>query len=251
MKLLVLVIGIGFCGSACAQPDSAYVAAKPFLSIREKPAVGAKVIDKIPYGTRILPQELSETVPGIRVEGMLGYWKKVMYNNHTGYIIDAYLLPVPPPTPDIKDMKSYLTTFTRPFGEMLVTKSKPGPEEDSPGWELHKQLYSNGAERHEFIGYEYGSNTYFLPELTMQQAFLILRSIPEFEQVLTSKSEFPLQNKKLKKGDITYDIKVDKEIFSTEPWVKHITIEFEEGAIYSFELYQLNNQIVIFYGAGV
>jgi Bacterial SH3 domain len=228
-----------------------YVAAKTGLSIREKPDAGAKVLDKIPYGAKVVLLDNNEQSVGLRTEGLLGYWRKVNYNGKIGYILDSYLLPVAPPKAGTKDMKTWLAQVTVPFGNKLVIGSNTPKDSDEPGWQLHKQFYKNGAETHQFLGYEYGSNTYFLPEFTMQQAFLLLRMMPEFEEVVGAKDEFPLESKKLKKGEKEYDIKVDKEMISTEPWVKRISIEFEDGAIYSFELYQVDNQIVIFYGAGV
>ena len=80
-----------------AQTGVFYVAAKSGLSIREKPGANEKVIDKIPYGTKItLPQDDGEWI-SVRTEGMFGFWRKVKYNNKTGYIVGSYLFPVPPP----------------------------------------------------------------------------------------------------------------------------------------------------------
>lgn len=251
MRILAVLLLLSICSFVNAQDKPLYVAARAGLSMREKPGTTAKVIDKIPYGTPIQLQENDGASQSIRTEGLLGYWRKVSYKDKTGYILDSYLLPTPPPAAGIKDMKEYLAQISSAFGEMLVIKSDSTKEADAPGWELHKQLYKNGAERHQFLGYEYGSETYFLPEFTMQQAFLLIRMLPEFESVAGSKEEFPLANRKFKRDGREYQIRVEKEMISTEPWVKRIVIEFEEGASYSFELYQVDNQIVIFYGAGV
>jgi hypothetical protein len=119
------------------------------------------------------------------------------------------------------------------------------------GWEMHKQLYKNGGEWHEFHGYEYGSDTYFLPDFSLQQAFVLLRMIPEFAEVWGPKDEFPTQSKTIKKGDIDFHIEVASEMFSEEPWINRIRVEFGDGAFYSFEMYQQDNQVVIFFGSGV
>ena len=230
-----------------AQQGVLYVASKTGLNIREKPEAGAKVLDKIPYGTKVTLQEAGENTGKIITEGLSGYWKKVTYNDKTGYIIDAYLFPFPPPKAGIKEMKDYLEQLSSAFGSKLVVSS--GNEET--GTELHKQLYKNGAEWHSFRGYEYGSNTYFLPEFTIQQGFLLVRMISEFNQAITEKDEFPVKDQLFKRGEREYSIKVEKEMFGDNPFIKKIAIEFEDGAIYDFEMYQIDNQLVIFYGSGV
>ncbi|MEI9912555.1 MAG: hypothetical protein WDO71_24665 [Bacteroidota bacterium] len=92
-------------------------------------------------------------------------------------------------------MQEYLTQLSAPFGSKLVVKT--GSEE--MGTETHKQLYKNGSEWHEFQGYEYGSTTYFLPEFTLQQGFLLVRMIAEFSEAIDEKDEFPRKDKMYKK----------------------------------------------------
>lgn len=144
-------------------------------------------------------------------------------------------------------MQDYLAQLSQPFGSKLTVKS--GDEET--GAQLHKQLFKNGNEWHKYEGYEYGSETYFLQGFSLQQAFLLLRMMPEFEKVFNGKDEFPRTGRKIKKGDIEYDIRVESEPITDEPWIKRITIQFEEGAFYNFEMYEVDNQVVIFYGSGV
>ena len=234
-----------------AQTGTFYVAAKSGLSIREKPGANEKVLDKIPFGTKIsLLQDDSEWT-SIRTEGILGYWRKVKYNNKTGYIVNSYLFPIPPPKATVKDMKSYIAQVTVPFGAKLIVKSGTMNNIEEGGWQMDKQLYKNGAEHHAFHGYEYGSDTWFLPDFSLQQAFLLIRMIPEFSEVFGEKDEFPTEDKIVKKGEREYRIKVEKEVFSEEPFFKKISVEYEEGAVYSFEMYLTDNQVVIFFGSGV
>jgi hypothetical protein len=247
MKKILLLSTLLCSLIASAQETSLYVAAKTGLSIREKPEAGAKVLDKIPYGIKIIVQDAGEESHQINTEGLSGYWRKVSYSNKTGYIIDSYLFPFPPPKAGIKTMKDYLAQLSPSFGSKLVVKS--GNEET--GSELRKQLYKNGGEWHEFRGYEYGSDTYFLPDLTIQQGFLLVRMIAEFSEAIGEKDEFPTKDKTVKKGEREYSIKIEKEVFGDNVFVKKLSIEFEDGAIYNFEMHQIDNQLVIFYGSGV
>lgn len=251
MKKLFL-LGVLFSSiTIAAQENALYVAAKTGLNIREKPDVNAKVLDKIPYATKIALQETGEEAKKISTEGLTGYWKKVTYNNKTGYIIDSYLFPFVPPKIGIKTMKEYLAQLSAPFGTKVVAKYGSMNNIEEGGYEIHKQLYKNGGEWHEFHGYEYGSATYFLPEFTMQQGFLLVRMIAEFNEAISEKDEFPTKDKAFKKEEREYNIKVEKEMITDVPWIKKISIEFESGAIYNFEMYQIDSQLVIFYGSGV
>ena len=252
-KIVLLVMLFAALSSVAQQSGVMYVAAKTGLSIREKPEVGAKVLDKIPYGTKITLLDFGQEKIGITTEGILGYWGKVKYNNKTGYIVDSYLFPWPPPKlATVKEMKNYLAQVTVPFGAKLLVKSGTMNNIEESGWQVTKQLYKNGAEWHENLGYEYGSETYFLPGFSLQQGFLLLRLIPEFKEVIGEKDEFPSESKTFKKGEIEYEVKVERRTFGEEHvWVDKIKIEYSDGASYIFELFMLDNQLVIFMASGV
>lgn len=233
-----------------------YVAARTGLSMRETASAAAKVVEKIPYGTKISTIDEEGEWKSIATEGLMGYWKKVKYNNKTGYIVDSYLFPWPPPkTAVVKDMKQYLAQASPLFGAKLVTRSGNMHQLSESGWELSKQLYKNGAEHHLFLAYEYGSDTYFLPGFTLQQGFLLLRLIPEFSEVFGEKDEFPVKSRKVTKNGREYDIRVLRGMDdpdSTDPFtIQKIMISYEDGAFYEFEMYMINNQLVIALGGGV
>jgi len=240
-----------------AQPASTmYVAAKTGLSIRENPDPASKVLDKIPYGTKVTLIEEDGAWIDIVTEGLTGYWKKVSYNNKTGYIVDSYLFPwAPPKLASVKELKQYLAQVGIPFGQKLVTKSGSMAQLSESGWELSKQLYKNGAEYHQFLAYEYGSDTYFLPNFSLQQGFLLCRLIPEFKEVFGEKDEFPTVSKKFKKGEIEYDVtlvKIGNDPEYSGPFtIEKIKISYSDGASYEFEMYMQDNQLVVFFSGGV
>jgi len=255
MRTFFLLLFIAVSVSVAAQqPTPVYVAAKTGLSIREKPQTGAKVLDKIPYGTKITLLESDEEWVSIITEGMQGYWKKVQYNNKTGYIIDSYLMPWPPPKlVTVKEMKNYLAQVTVPFGAKLVVKAGTMNNIEDGGWQINKQLYKNGAEWHETIGYEYGGDTYFLPGFSMYQGFLLLRLIPEFKDIFGEKDEFPIESKTFKKGEVEYTITVNKIVWEEGeyPWVERVRVEFSPDASYSLDMFMIDGQLVISFSGGV
>jgi len=252
MKKILLFLMVVASITVAAQTETLYVASKSGLSLREKPDASSKLLDKIPYGAKVSSVQTDEEWIPVTLEGMNGYWRKIKFNNKTGYAADCYFLPLPPPKITVKEMKGYLTQLSVPFGSKLIVKPGNRYNLEESGWELHKQLYKNGGEWHRFLGYEYGSDTYFLPGFTLQQAFLLVRLIPEFNTIFSEMDAFPLENKVFKKGEREYSIKVEKENYGGDiNWIKKISVEYEDGAIYNFELFQIDNQVVIFLGAGV
>lgn len=250
--LALLVVSM----SGSGQNAAMYVAAKTGLSVCEKPDTGAKVLDKIPYGTKITLIDEDGAWKDIITEGLAGYWKKVKYNNKTGYIVDSYLFPWPPPKlATVKDMKQYFVQVAGLFGQKLVISSGTMTQLTESGWKLSKQLYKNGAEHQLFMAYEYGCDTYFLPGFSLQQGFLLCRLIPEFKELFGEKDEFPTASKKFKKGEIEYDIELRKRVDEIEyggPFtIEKIRIGYEDGASYQFEMYIIENQLVISFSAGV
>lgn len=255
MRILLLFISLAFSQLVTAQQSGTlYVAAKTGLSMREKPQADARVLEKIPFGTKITVIQTEEETNSIITEGMTGYWQKVKFNNKTGYIIDSYLFPWPPPKAGtVKELKNYLVQSSPVFGAKLVVKSGAMNNIAEGGWEMHKQLYKNGAEWQHHIGYEYGSDVYFLPNFTLEQGFLLLRMIPEFKDVFAEKDEYPTAGKTIQRGEGDFTIKVDKEttLDSDYSFIKRISIEYSQGAYYSFEMFMLDNQLVIVFSSGV
>ncbi len=256
-KFIFLALILVSLNAASQQTGSAlYVAAKMGLSIREKPGTSAKVLDKIPYGTKITLIDEEGAWEEIVTEGLTGYWRKVKYHNKTGYIVDSYLFPWPPPKlATVTEMKQYLAQVAAPFGQKLVTRSGTMKQLTESRWELSKQLYKNGAEHQEFMAYEYGCDSYFLPGFTLQQGFLLCRLIPEFKEVFGEKDEFPTTSKTFNKGGIEYSIELRKttdEVEYSGPFtIERIRIGYEDGASYQFEMYMLEYQLVISFSAGV
>lgn len=249
MKKIILLAMLFTSLGAVAQ-NNLYVAARSGLSMRDKPDAKATVIGKIPYGTKI-SVNYPEEIVNITTEGIIGAWAKTTFNGKTGYVVNSYLFPVTPPKATIKTMKEYLAQLSPVFGAKLVVKSGKMDNIEEGGWEIQKQLYKNGAEWHEHLGYEYGSSAYFIPGFTLTQGFLLVRLIPEFKAIFNDKDEFPTENKTMKKGEVEYDIKVEKEMLGDNPWYKKIKLEYADGAVVFFEMYQIDNQLVIFTGLGV
>lgn len=236
-----------------AQPGPSgpfYVAAKGGISLREKKDPKSKLIVTIPYGTK-LSLNYPDEIINITLDGVDGAWAKTTYNGKTGWVANIYLIPWAPPKAAVQTLKQYLAQVSPPSGVPVVVKNGSIEFLESGGSNLKKQLYKNGAEYHEETFYEANSDSYFLPGFTMQQGFILLRLIPEFKDVFAPNSEFPTENKTLKKGDGDFTIKVEKMGEGDYQWITKISVEYSEGATYEFEMFLLGGQLVISYGGGV
>lgn len=239
----------------CQVSGTMYVAAKSGLNMREAAGTNSKVLENIPYGTTVEIIQADEEYKSQLIENMLGYWQKVKYKNKTGYILDVYLLPWTPPMQGmVKEMKDYIDQVTSPYGKKLIIKSNPNNQYEEASWIIEKQLYYNGAEWHQQTGYEYGSDTWFLPGFTIQQGFLLLRLIPEFKYAIGESDAFPATNKSIKRGEYEqeYKITVEKEDYGNgDAWYKKVSIEYEDGAFYELQMFLIDNQLVISFSSGV
>jgi hypothetical protein len=232
-------------------PRTMYVAHKAGLSIRETPDVKAKVLAKIPYAVKVVLNNIDTDTVRVSTEGFTSSFHKVTYNNKTGYIIGAYLLPFIPPKATVKTLTDYLAQLAPKSGSPVEIKKGTMLNIAESGYTQKKQLYKNGGEHHEFSMFEYHSDTWMIPDLTVQQAWLLLRLIPDFKFVATEKDELPRTSKKITKNNIDYDIKVEKNAWNDPDGLRRVSMEFMIDANHIMEIFILENQVVIFLGSGL
>jgi uncharacterized protein YgiM (DUF1202 family) len=246
IAIILLVVSNVF-----AQSKTVYNAFKAGLSIRETPSSQAAVISKIPYGEKLtLVNPYSDTFTVVN-EGMIGYWNLIEYKGKKGYVVGIYLFDMPPPKATVKTMKDYFAQLSTVAGSPVVfSKNKLGNEMYS---QYKKQLYKNGCEYHEATFYESGYNTYFLPEVDLQKGFILTRLIPEFKDAFSATDNYPTESKKIKVKRQSYDSEKEIKVVKSDGgnWTDKIVVNFEDGAIYTFEIYELNGQLVISFGGGV
>ena len=249
-KFILLALMVSAIDSMAQWPGTFYVAAKSGLSLREKKDPNSNLLIKIPYGTKISVSYTDETVNNLS-EGMEGQWAKTSFNGKSGYVVNSYLLPWPPPKANVKTLKQYLPQVSTVAGAPVLVKSSSIESLESGGSNTKKQLFKNGAEYHEESFYESNNDAYFLPGFTLQQGFILVRLIPEFKDVFTENAVFPNGDVTTKRGQSDYSIKVEKEKMGDGFWVNKIKVEYEDGAYYTFEMFLIGGQLVISFGGGV
>jgi len=251
MKKLFFFLLLVTALTASAQEDTYYIAARNGLSLREQPDVSAKLITKIPYGQKVAIKHIPDGEHSYSAEGLNGNWVATTYNGKTGYIVDNFLLPTPPPKPGVNDLKQYLEQLSAPAGVPVEIKRSIAELEGGYS-SLKKQLFKNGAEYHLHTGYEAHTYTFFLPDYTLQEAFVLLRFLPEYKTAFDSNDAFPAASKVIKRGDTEVEIKVDKEAFvEGEERVIRLRYFYEQGALYDIDVFELGNQVVISVSGGV
>lgn len=250
-KIIVTLVIILFYSSAFSQ-FTYYAAAKAGLSMREQPNTSAKVLEKIAYGEKLITVADEGAQMAISTEGFNGYWWKVKYNNKTGYIVNIYVLPMPPPKATVKKLSDYFAQVSSKAAAPLVIKKSEAAMAEMGELSLTKQLYKNGMEWHSTQGYEYGSDLYLLPDFTIEQCFLLVRLIGQYPDVVADKDPFPTKNTTVKNEIGDKSIEVERDKYEGKPGpVKKIKIGAALGAVTEFEIFMLDTQAVIFWTSGV
>lgn len=252
MKKIILSLAVLFFNSSLFSQYTYYAAAKAGLSMREQPNTSAKVLEKIAYGEKLLTVADNNPQLAISTEGFSGYWWKVTYNNKTGYVVSSYVLPMAPPKATTKTLADYFAQVSTKAGSPLVIKKSDAALNEMGESSLTKQLYKNGMEWHKSQGYEFGSDLYMLPDFTIEQCFLLVRLIGQYNDLISDKDVFPSKNATIKIDGGEKITEIEREKTDGKPGpVKKIKIISTQGAYTEFEIFMLDTQAVIFWSSGV
>lgn len=256
-KIFVTLVIIFFYSSSFSQ-YTYYAAAKAGLSMREQPNTSAKVLEKIAYGEKLVTLADEHSPVAVATEGFNGFWWKVKYNNKTGYIVNSYVLPMPPPKAGAKTLSDYFLQVSTKAGSPLLIKKSEAALQEMGESTITKQLYKNGMEWQEEKGYENGSNLYLLPDFTIEQCFLLVRLLGQYPDLISEKDPFPVKNTNTKIEGGAKSVEVQREKYdgpqgsASKPGpVEKIKIVLEQGAITEFEIFTLGTQAIIFWSSGV
>lgn len=252
MKRILAFAFLLVCSFAAFSQQTWYAAAKAGLSLREQPNTTSPVLEKIAYGEMIVTSADNNNPPAISTEGFNGYWWKVTYKGKTGFVVSSYILPIAPPKAGTKNFAEYFAQVSSASGAPLVVKNSNAALNEMGESTLTKQLYKNGMEWHRWEGYESNSEVYLIPELSIEQCYLLVRLIGQYPELISDKDPFPVKNSNQKKENGSKTVEVQREVIDgrTGP-INKIKISADQGAIYELEIYLLQTQAVIFYSSGV
>lgn len=171
------------------------------LKIYELPDTQTKQVGVIPFGTKIIMDENSATKKEYKIKELesfnegekgfyiSGYWLKINYNDVDGYILDGYLLSIPPfqkeKEPDLDtSLQEFIPIEDRYFRKIFSPKGKIKNVKTWAGFgapqfiEEYEQVYENGASFH----YNDGGNFFVIkiPHYTLRAGYLIVKSFMRY-----------------------------------------------------------------------
>lgn len=217
-----------------------YVAAKNGLNFREEPNPNSKVIQLLPYGTKLLtkyPKTYTEYTTG----NFIGCWWEAEYQNKKGYVFEQFMFPFPPPDTNHNSLYSYITSFPIAFGP--VENNDGNIDGDLKGEIVKTYMTTNGILYYESYANEFGSFVCMLPGFNIFRAFHLIRLFPDVKKLLGKDDNFPIKERSIQINEIeTFSITLVK----SGSWVIGITLRKEgDGYPEQIKIISAGGEIII------
>ncbi len=255
MKLLLSFLVSCLVVNAWAQsPTRAfYVAAQSGISLRAAPSTSSALLEKIPYGEKLMIGFAALDSTDVKADGITGSWHDLTYKGKKGYVVDNFLMSAPPPKKEVKMLSEYLKQIGGGLGAPVKWNKKRVKDEDT---EMFKTIYKNGMEIHEFNGYESYSELIMLPEwYRIEDVFLLLRNLSSYKELIGKNDFFPLKSIETKdsSGMIIKSIKIETDgAPETKSYnVRRITISGSLGATEELTIEFIGGQMIISFSSYV
>jgi len=184
MKIKFMLIFLVFYGNVWGyNSKNPYLLAPKGANLRMEANVEAKVLGRIPFGTKI--KIIQKTTQTVELEGLKGFWVKVNYQEKIGFLVDVYLSDMPPPPANCKNLKMYAQQKLGFIGKAKSNTEKKKAE--GVGMEntffitkttsytcKHQAIYELQEEDNPHIG-KYEIEYLLVENLNLQEAFLLAR----------------------------------------------------------------------------
>lgn len=162
--------------------DQLNVLAPSGLNMRKVAGTKGKKITKLPYGAKVTvvkddTKRISFRVMEFKGYYIEGFWVKVKYKNHIGYVFDGYLSKLPAPKKgENLSMKEYLSsTFNKNGAPQNIKKYPKEMGGDECG---RTQKYKSGIEySYNECGEGGGSTNITFPGISRRELYLICKII--------------------------------------------------------------------------
>lgn len=176
--------------------DTLYVWAQSGLILRNTPDFKGEKITSLSFGTIVItkqqktidiPETSVEAIPSCTYEGqdysgykIPGQWVQVFSNGKTGYVFDGFLSKYPPPNGQEQEEWKIDIYLTRVFG--FASQVIDMGRSQHVG-KLDCNFYKNGASRQSRgVGNGLSKTTYILPELSLEEGYLIANHFCKLEK---------------------------------------------------------------------
>lgn len=200
-----------------------YVIHPDGLSLYSDMSVISNVIQNIPYSdsVELIPDNHLSSYDRIIIDSIPSRWVRAKYRGMEGYLPASFLFSYPAPSLNTKDLSSYMKTIANLAMPEANYFYRNMYEDD---YSLKKLIFANGMEAHYYEAYETISFTYFLPNVSIEQGYALVRLLEEFWMLNENVQYFPV-------GDGIHI--ADNETNSYEIWTK---VENDNGYISSLEI---------------
>lgn len=169
--------------------DTLFVWADNGILVRKQPDINSESIKKLNYGERIVIQEIDErnfeykimesvthqkeVFPGITVAGN---FMKISFSGTVGYIYGGFLSRLKP----INQGEGLEVYFARVFGQLKILADVRHDNSDN---RFKRIIYNNGTTlRQEWGNENWWSHVYFIPDITLREAYLLVNRLVGFEK---------------------------------------------------------------------
>lgn len=178
-SFLTLIIGV----------NGQFVSIKSGIQVKEYGSNDSKNLTSIPYGIK-LENYSTDSYGGMTAEGLKGNWRKITFNEKTGFIFDGYLLPIAPPDNPAQTLENYIDKNYKKIAGPTEWANK---NESSDSFEQYKQtIYDNGIYIINRNDKTLSITSYYITGLDLRQAFHFCKLFTEFEEIIGEKNNFPL-----------------------------------------------------------
>jgi hypothetical protein len=165
-----------------------YVWAVNGLMLRTEPDLESKVVMKLPYGQPLVALEVIhrntvyEIMPSVTRESKIipaltvtGNFIRVTVAGASGYVYDGLLSSLEPAVPG----EGFEKYFNRVFGKVnALVDNNFGNSQTS----FKRMVYKNGAVLQEERGNSYWDHSYFIPDISLSEAYLLYNGVTNFEK---------------------------------------------------------------------
>jgi hypothetical protein len=198
IRLLVLVLVISHASVVAQshivyrtyyeQGDTLYVWAVNGMMLRAEPDLNSKIVMKLAYGQQLIAGEITDrdvpyevmpaatiqkqNIPAITVRGK---FIRINLSGTTGYVYGGLLSPLKPANPG----EGFENYFDHAFGLLKVTVDEIS---DNKEIKFKRIVYQNGAILQEALGGGGWGYAYFIPDISLQEAYLLYNSVMDFEK---------------------------------------------------------------------
>ncbi len=98
--------------------DKLYVLAKSGLNLRDKPSKNGRFLQTVSFGTQAQVRQITDKE--FEVDGIFGFWVKVIADDREGYLFDGYLSTYPPP---VSELPSKSSITLKQYAEKFLPKN--------------------------------------------------------------------------------------------------------------------------------